>query len=248
MIHGQDGIRDAYRDSTIAAEYVSRRFEEPLGAMLHSQQVARMRAVIAERRPQQVLEIAPGPARLTVDLASSFQRPGIIVDASAQMLGEARSRLAKAGHTGWKLVQGDAFNLPFGAAFDLVYSFRLIRHFDDKDRLRLYQQIARLLRPGGVLLFDAVNETVARPFRERPGGKGQHYDALLTPERLEAELSAAGFRLIQLESVQRRYPTLYQIQVLVGPRSRAIARMAMRVLDSVPGGLPLEWVVTCERR
>ena len=57
-----------------------------------------------------------------------------------------------------RLVQADAFQLPFKTPFDLVYSFRLIRHFERPDRLRLYRQIAAVLRPGGRLVFDAVNE------------------------------------------------------------------------------------------
>ena len=247
MIQGQQDIRDAYRDETVAREYVDRRFREPLGAMLHALQLARMRGVIREARPARALELAPGPARLTVDLASDLPRPGVLVDASAQMLAEARERLTAAGHTGWRLVQGDAFLLPFSGPFDLVYSFRLIRHFKDDERARLYAGIARLLRPGGLLVFDAVNERVARAIRERPGSACQHYDALLTPERLANELRTAGFQIIQLDPVQRHYSILYQLQVLVAPRSRRLAAVTMGLVDRIPGGQPLEWVVTCRR-
>jgi SAM-dependent methyltransferase len=216
--------------------------------MVHDRQIARILRVIRDHRPQQVLEIAPGPARLTADLASAFARPGTAMDASGQMLAEARTRLAAAGHTNWRLVQGDAFQLPFGGPFDLVYSFRLIRHFDDADRSRLYAQIARVLRPGGLLVFDAVNELVSRRIRLQPGGRGQHYDALLTPAMIKNEIEAAGFRLVSLEGIQHRYGAMYRLQVLVAPRSYRLARAAMELIDRIPGGQPLEWVVTCERR
>jgi SAM-dependent methyltransferase len=247
MIEGQQGIREAYRDDEVAREYVHRRFREPLGAMLHERQVACMRAVIAELRPRHVLEIAPGPARLTVDLASSFDHAGVLLDASAQMLNEAQARLKAAGVSGWRRVQGDAFHLPFAGAVDLVYSFRLIRHFDDGDRVRLYEEIARILRPGGVLVFDAVNEKVSRPLRQKPGQGGQHYDALLTPEKIAREVEAAGFRILSLTGVQHHYPILYNLQVLVAPRSRRLADTAMRLVDRIPAGQPLEWIVTCQR-
>lgn len=248
MIKGQKGISEAYQDENVAREYVHRRFIEPLGAMLHARQLARLKALVRELQPKRVLEIAPGPARLTIDLASDLPRSGTIVDASHPMLAEAKARLAAARHTGWRLVQGDAFKLPFSPPFDFVYSFRLIRHFEDDDRLRLYDEVARILRPGGVFVFDAVNEVVSRPLREQKGGGGDHYDALLTPERIASELSAAGLTLRRLHGVQHRYPLLYRLQVLVAPRSRWLASVAMEVVDRVPGGQPLEWVVTCERR
>jgi len=247
MIEGHKDIREAYRDTHVAQEYVARRFREPLGAMLHERQVTRMRDVAGATKPGRVLEIAPGPARVTVDLARSFANPGVLMDASAQMLAEAQARLVQGGHQGWRLIQGDAFQLPFATSFDLVYSFRLIRHFDDGDRLRLYQAIHRVLRPGGLLVFDAVNVTVGQSVRERAGNACQHYDALQTPDQIRDEVERAGFRLVRTDPVQRHYSVLYQLQVLVAPRSRRLARWAMEVVDRVPGGQPLEWIVTCQR-
>jgi len=246
MIEGHQEIRDAYRDTDVARQYVARRFEEPLGALLHARQIDRMREVARSIQVRQVLEIAPGPARLTADLAQSI-RAGVLLDASAQMLAEARARLREGGNDRWRLIQGDAFQLPFSNAFDLVYSFRLIRHFDDADRARLYASIARVLRPGGLLVFDAVNEAVARRVRERAGNSCAHFDALVTPGQIRDELTQAGFRLVQIDGVQRHYSALYQLQVLIAPRSRRLARAAMEVVDRLPGGAPLEWIVTCQR-
>ena len=248
MIHGRQGIRDAYRDESVAREYVDRRFREPLGAMLHAQQLAHLGPAIRATRAARVLEIAPGPARLTVDLARDLAQPGTVLDASWEMLEACRARLAAAGHTRWRLVQGDAFHLPFSRPFDLVYTFRLLRHFDRADRMRLYADVARLLRAGGLLIFDAVNEAAAAGVRRDAGSACQHYDALLTPDRIESEVQAAGFRLLRLDDVQRHYPLLYQLQVLIAPRSKRLARAAMNLVERLPGGEPLEWVVTCERR
>jgi SAM-dependent methyltransferase len=248
LIAGRRDIRQAYRDEGVAAEYIARRFVEPLGAMLHEQQIARMRQLIREADPARVLEIAPGPARLSSELSADLRGRETLMDASAQMLAQARSRLRNAGVTSSALVQADAFRMPFVQAFDLIYSFRLIRHFDAADRARLYAQIVQALRPGGLLVFDAVNDRVARPYRERDGGACQHYDALLTREQLATELAAAGFAVLDFDAVWRRYPLLYQLQVLVRPRSLGLARAAMRLLQRIPGGEPMEWIVTCQRR
>jgi len=246
MISGIDGIREAYQDEGVARRYVEERFTTPLGGLLHDRQSQVLRSVIAAQGAPDVLEIAPGPARLTtsvIDLAGQLT----LMDASAEMLGEARRRLSSvAADTRCTLVRGDAFCLPFPSRFDLVYSFRLIRHFGAEDRLRLYREAARVLKPGGRLVFDAVNERVYEPMRKIADG-GQHFDASLDRQALTAELASAGFEVESLEGVHHRYAALYRLQVLVAPRSAKLARMAMNVVDRVGGGEPLEWIVVCRR-
>ena len=240
MIKGHDAIRQAYRDETVAREYVDTRFREPLGALLHARQVAAIRRLIGEKRPSRVLEIAPGPGRLTVDVSKGIE---------LEVLGSeaARRRLARTSLR-WRALQGDAFSLPFANAFDLVYVFRLIRHFRSTERTLLYRQIAKVLRPGGTLVFDAINEIVSAPLRAYAPGEYQHYDALMRPDVLEMELAESELELVSLEGVQRRYPALARIQTLVAPRSRQMARLAIELVDRFGGGAPLEWIVTCRRR
>ena len=246
MISGADGIRAAYQDEGVARRYVDERFRTPLGALLHDRQSHVLRNAISAQAGSDVLEIAPGPARLTtgvVDVAGQLT----LVDASAEMLGEARRRLASVD-VGKRctMVRGDAFCLPFPSRFDLVYSFRLIRHFGAEDRMRLYREIARVLKPGGRLVFDAVNERVYEPMRRIADG-GDHYDASLDRQALRAELAAAGFEVESLNGAHHRYATLRRLQVLVAPRSTKLARLAMNVVDRFGGGEPLEWIVVCRR-
>jgi SAM-dependent methyltransferase len=240
-------IRDAYRDATVAKQYVGTRFLEPLGALLHDRQIAAVRRVIAEHGPKRILELAPGPARLTAEVAPSVNGSLTAVDASLEMLREARRRMRHATPAvRAQLVQGDAFKLPFAGGFDLVFSFRLIRHFNDSDRRSLYAELHRVIRPGGILVFDAVNEAVSAPLRRRHPGEYKHYDALLTEPALRAEVAAAGFAPQAVDGVQHRFPMLSAVQVLVAPRSRWLARAAMEAIDAT-GGQPLEWIVTCRR-
>jgi ubiquinone/menaquinone biosynthesis C-methylase UbiE len=245
MFRGVTEIRDAYRVDTVARDYIDERFTQPLGALLHDRQVATLKGVIARYQPRTILEVAPGPARLTTEIASLIVDHGIVVDASAQMLNEARRRLG--AQTRWRAIQGDAFNLPFDARFDLVYSFRLVRHFDSTDRASLYKQFARVLRPGGVLVFDAVNEAVSRPLRMRAPEEFRHFDAMFQLDALRGELRAHGFEPLVLQGVQHRFRVMQQIQVLVAPRSPRVARWLMELCDRVPSNQPLEWVVVCRR-
>jgi ubiquinone/menaquinone biosynthesis C-methylase UbiE len=246
VISGADGIRAAYQDAGVASRYVDERFRTPLGALLHDRQSQVLRSVLSAKAKSDVLEIAPGPARLTtgvIDLVGQLT----LVDASAEMLGEARRRLSSmGGETRYTLIRGDAFCLPFPSRFDLVYTFRLIRHFETEDRLRLYREAARVLKPGGRLVFDAVNRRVYEPMHAIADG-GQHFDASLDREALCGELAAAGFEVESLAEVQHRYAILHRLQVLVAPRSAKLARLAMNVVDRFGGGEPLEWVVICRR-
>ena len=246
MIEGIIALREAYRDDGVAARYIENRFREPLGALLHARQADALRRIVRQMKPRDVLEIAPGPARLTVDVGRVLRRPGTAIDASRAMLGQARRRLDEAGLP-WRCVNGDAFALPFGCEFDLVYSFRLVRHFERAERVRLYGEVARVLRWSGLFVFDAVNAEVSAPLREAAApGEYEHYDALLTEPELEEELAEAGLAVRSLEGVQRRYGALTRAQVLIAPRSRPLARAAMEVIDRL-GGPPLEWIVTCCR-
>lgn len=246
MISGIDGIRAAYQDEGVARRYVEERFTTPLGSLLHDRQSHVLRSVLSAHAAPDVLEIAPGPARLTtsvIDLAGQLT----LLDASAEMLAEARRRLAvAAADTPCTVVRGDAFCLPFPSRFDLVYTFRLIRHFGPDERLRLYREAARVLKPGGRLVFDAVNQRVYEPMRALADGK-QHYDASLDRSALCAELASAGFEVESLEGAHHRYATLHRLQVLVAPRSAKLARLAMNVVDRIGGGEPLEWIVICRR-
>ena len=247
MIKGQRNIQRAYQDEEVARQYVDRRFTSPLGAMLHARQAAAVRALIRAESIAHALEIAPGPARVTVDTAPQLNRVTLI-DASAQMLEEARRRLhARQLTARTTFVRGDAFHLPVRAGFDLAYSFRLIRHFTRDDRLRLYRQIAAVLRPGGWLVFDAVNADVSGPLRARAKpGEYEHYDALVRPDELRHELDETGFQLVSLQGVQHRIELLNRCQIYIAPRSARLARVVMNVVDRL-GGKPLEWIVVCRR-
>jgi ubiquinone/menaquinone biosynthesis C-methylase UbiE len=246
MIQGSGGIRDAYRRESVVETYVQDRFTQPLGAVLHMRQSAALVRLIEREQPKYVLEIAPGPARLTTDVARVFTGNGVLLDASMPMLLAGRGRLGPLSR--WHMVQGDAFALPFRRQFDLVYSFRLIRHFDAAGRANLYAQIARVLRPGGLLVFDVVNEVASAPLRARAApGEYQHFDALLQREPLKQELTRAGLDLVTLEGVHHAYSALSKVQVLVAPRAPRLATRLIAALDRLAIGEPLEWITVCRR-
>ena len=105
-----------------------------------------------ERAPQhgRVLEIGPGPGLLLERAAQSRQYACLVgLDLSWGMLLQAQRRLQRAGVHSF-LVQGDAVHLPFARhTFDgVVMSFVFGAIPDGLGALR---EVARVLRPGGVL-------------------------------------------------------------------------------------------------
>ncbi len=93
-------------------------------------------------------------------LAEEFSRLGLKVtgiDPSATSLETARAHARDSGlDIGY--CRGEAEALPFrDASFDLVYCCDVLEHVRDLDRS--IAEAARVLKPGGLYLFDTINRT-----------------------------------------------------------------------------------------
>ena len=234
-----------YQDRDVVDSYLRRRTTQPLNGVLHRGQVAFLNRVVAERRPRRVLEIAPGPARLTAEL--DFGGAGLAVDASPQMLAVARDRLRGRPGT-WMVTRGDAFRLPVADhCVDLVYTTKFVRHFQRDDRARLYAEIQRVLRPGGAFVMDAQNRAVSQPHRERKGlEKYPIYDVLYALPELIGELEAEHFRVARVAGLVRHFAIQSRLNRLRHLRLAPLARLLVQAVELVPGAEPSTWMVCCE--
>jgi 2-polyprenyl-6-hydroxyphenyl methylase/3-demethylubiquinone-9 3-methyltransferase len=139
--------------------------KEPLSTlrtMLNPARFGYFRKVLVER-----LQIDPKGA-VTLDvgcggglLAEEFARLGCRVtgvDPSEPSLATARAHAARSGLViDYRPGVGEA--LPFeDQSFDIVYCCDVLEHVADVDRT--IEEIARVLRPGGVFLYDTVNRTL----------------------------------------------------------------------------------------
>jgi SAM-dependent methyltransferase len=237
----ENEIKASYSGGDVAGQYVAGRFANELHGLLHDRQVAAVQRLFNRLRPARALEIAPGPGRLT----RAVRPNGLLVCLEYNEGMIAHGRQACAGKAQW--VRGNGFQLPFGPVFDLVYSFRFVRHFHRADRDRLYAEVRRVLRPGGHFLFDAVNERVSRPLRAARPDEYPIYDHLYHPGELRQELAEAGLEPLDLAPVQKCYPWQYRSQVLLGPRCHWLNRLVIRALERLPRRDGLEWIVTCRR-
>lgn len=241
-----DGIKQFYDDPKVVDDYLKRRTAQPLSSVLHELQVAFLNQTIESRTVLRVLDLAPGPARLSAELKTPPL--AVAMDFSSNMLREARERTVARGKK-WHLVQGDGYQLPFAAEnFDLVYSLRFIRRFERPQRDKLYFEIKRVLRPGGFFVMDAQNRAVALPHRTARGlEKYPVYDELFLRRELVSELEENGFGVIQVAGMMRRFPLQSRLNRLRRLRLSGPARFLIRMLEHTKDNNPSTWMVLCQR-
>lgn len=242
-----DEIAGYYRDRSVVEAYVEKRTAQPLNGTLHAAQIRMLRRLLAERPRTAVLELAPGPARLTAELPLTAGR-GLAVEFSEGMLAAAAERMRDT--PGWSFVRGDGFALPVrDASVDFAFTLRFIRRFQPDERNRIYGELHRVLRPGGTLVIDAQNRTVSLPHRQERGLDSYPvFDQLYDAGELRTELEAAGFRLVELAGMIRHAPLQRRLNRLRHRGLGNVARRLIAALEHVPFGNPSTWLVVCEKR
>ncbi len=241
-ITSNEGLKSFYDDPRVVDSYLEKRVAQPLGSVLHELQVAFLRRAIERLPAGRVLDLAPGPARLSAELTPAGL--AVAMDFSPSMLKEAHRRITARGNR-WCLIQGDGYQLPFATeSFDLVYSLRFIRRFDRSRREELYAEIRRVLKPEGFFIMDAQNRLVALPHRLSRGiERYPVYDELFLRSELMSELEEGGFRVIQLEGMMRRFTLQFQLSRLRKVRLSGFARWLIRALECTNDRNPSTWMV-----
>jgi ubiquinone/menaquinone biosynthesis C-methylase UbiE len=168
---------------------------------------------VAEAEPHAVLETAAGTGVLTRAIAPRLPAGTRMVatDLNQPMLDYAKARYPHDRPVEWK--QADALALPFeDQSFDVVACQFGAMFFPDK--VHGYREARRVLKPGGRFLFnvwdrisandfaDVVTEALAVLFpHDPPRFMARTPYGYHDPERIRAELSAAGFSDIAIDAV-----------------------------------------------
>lgn len=136
-----------------------------------------------------LMDLACGQGRHAVPLAAGGHRV-VGVDRSAVLLDHGRRAAASAQvEVGW--VQGDLRALPFAAGgFDaVVHLWNSFGYFDDAGNQRTLDEVARCLRPGGVVLQEVANrDALVHSFS--PADVWRTDDGLLVVEEHHLDLRA----------------------------------------------------------
>lgn len=172
--------------------YDSIRLKEPRGLLLSNFDIELVRGMIKDiPRDGVVLEAGAGTGRFTLPMVEAGFRP-IATDINESLLATLRGRLESEHLADRCVVQNESiFELSFpDAYFDFIYSFHVIPRFlGFEDQQKAIHELARVLKPGGRLLFNYSN---------RNSLLGRLANRYVTPRiQMEKTLEDAGLRVVQ---------------------------------------------------
>lgn len=150
-----------------------------------------------DHRDAKILDVACGSGAFLKDLSAAFPRAALAgLDLSEAYLAKARKRTAVGG------VKAKAETLPFGdATLDAVMCVYLFHELPPRVRPVVAASLARVLKPGGVLvLVDSVQPVdtpdLARLLEAFPVYFHEPYYSSYAETNLEALFAEAGLRLL----------------------------------------------------
>lgn len=158
-----------------------------------------------DQRRVRLLDLACGNGRFLAQILAAFPRlPATGLDLSPAYCEEARRRLAR-----WRdveIVTGAAERMPFESnAFDAVTCVYLFHELPPRVRREVAREIARVLKPGGILVLADSVQTGDAPDLDRmleyfPVGFHEPYYGSYLTEDLVALFSEVGLALEQTEA------------------------------------------------
>jgi len=102
---------------------------------------------------KRMLELGCGAGRMTASFAKRFERV-CALDLSHEMLSRARRMHAEQKNILWLLSNGADLSCVASDSMDFVFSYLVLQHLPEEElALRYIREMLRVLRPGGVFLF-----------------------------------------------------------------------------------------------
>jgi malonyl-CoA O-methyltransferase len=160
-------------------------------------------------QPSSILDLGAGTGHASRALKRRYPKSlTVAADIAPGMLerAKAQSRWLRR----FERVRADAYSLPFrDASFDLVFSSLMLQWCDDLDVV--FAEIARVLKPGGVLLFSTFGPGTLAELREAwsaSGAPGNHVNHFFDPHALGSALMQAGLSepVLDVDRIVAGYP------------------------------------------
>ena len=177
-----------------------------------------------------ILDVGTGTARIPILMCQ--QRPQYLItaiDLAQSMLIIGQRNVAEAGlNQRIKLERVDSKRMPYpDLEFDMIISNSLVHHIPDP--LTFFQEIKRLVRPGGAILIrdlirpdsdDIVNELVAEIGKEYDAHQQQLFrdslNAALTLVEVQELIDRAGLDQVTLTQSSALHWTIKRQQTSIG--------------------------------
>lgn len=166
-------------------------------------------AALDLKKTDRLLELGCGVGRIGRELVSKVAHwEG--ADISANMLKVARERLADFPNAGFtELTRSNLKPLP-DASIDKAYCVAVFIHMDKEDFCLYLEDLARVIKPGGLLFFDTWNlahrvgwrrfAVELKPYRDVPLSERKDVarNQFTTPEEVRLYLDHAGFDIVEM--------------------------------------------------
>lgn len=206
LVKSNENIKQYYENQSIAVDYDKDRFiSYPMNVVNELERVYVDEIVNLElknKKDLKMLDIATGTGRILDKLVNKGLCAAI--DNSDEMLNIIKSRFENIGDL--SLLKGDFLELNIDSKFDIITSFRYIRHFDNKERQIIFQKIQNILNQEGLLIFDVPNLSSEIELRNTLGWKNFNiYDVFWTEDSIKEELEMYDFEIIQMIPIDRYY-------------------------------------------
>ncbi len=143
-------------DEAYAAHMVNGSPDEATLRRTGAKMAERLTTALAIEPSHMVLDLGPGVARVGRELAPRVRR-WVGADVSRKMLDRAAERMRHLDNAAFALIPGDGA-LPFpDALFDRAYAHLVYFHIDKQEVWESIREVARVLKPGGVMYADTWN-------------------------------------------------------------------------------------------
>jgi len=207
----------AYYDA-IARDYDQDRFGGSYGRYLDAQERRLLERWLAPRRGERILDVGCGTGRF-LDLATDG------VDPSGEMIEVARDKFP-AVH----LARASGAHLPYpSASLGAVFSMHVFMHLPYEALREIVAECARVVRPGGLLIFDIPSLLRRRVTGHRQ--RGWHGATALTSGEVRA-----------LAGEEWRVTAMRGLLFLPIQRFGKGIRQVVRPLDTMIGSTPLKYL------
>jgi malonyl-CoA O-methyltransferase len=159
--------------------------------------------------PQSILDLGAGTGHSSRALKGAYPKALVVAaDIAPGML--ARARQQSRWLRRFERVRADAYSLPFqSGVFDLVFSNLMLQWCDDLDPV--CGELARVLKPGGLLLLSTFGPGTLAELREAwasSDGQSNHVNHFFDPHALGSALMHAGVAepVLDVDRIVLRYP------------------------------------------